>query len=212
MKKLMLLLMLMVAMPSTAQNTDNPFPKKGYKVKWIKRTPHGFESYACTIRRFEDSDTIYYMTYSPPDLTIYYMTYSPPDLQPYCVCFSLIHQKGAEMIADAMEHLNKSDRIKWIKGYLRYTHACQVDPVIRYNDHWTYFKPKIQERSLAKNFSLSSAIYAYNKDRAKDARWADTTPEQWLQLYQAAKVVLPLMGAGEDTKTLYDKICTEGGY
>ena len=86
MKKLMLLLMLMVAMPSTAQNTDNPFPKKGYKVKWTKRTPHGFESYTCTIRKFEDSDTIYYMTYSPPDL------------QPYCVCFSLIHQKGAEMI------------------------------------------------------------------------------------------------------------------
>ena len=143
MKKIMLLLMLMVAMPSTAQNTDNPFPKKGYKVKWIKRTPHGFESYACTIRRFEESDTIYYMTYTPPDL------------QPYCVCFSLIHQKGAEMIADAMEHRNKSDRIKWIKGYLRYTHACQVDPVIRYNDHWTYFKPKIQERSLAKNFSNS---------------------------------------------------------
>ena len=82
MKKLMLLLMLMVAMPSTAQNTDSPFPKKGYKVKWIRRTPHGFESYACTIRKFEDSDTIYYMTYSPPDL------------QPYCVCFSLIHQKG----------------------------------------------------------------------------------------------------------------------
>ena len=200
MKRLMILLMLMVAMPSTAQNTDNPFPQKGYKVKWTKRTPHGFESYACTIRKFEDSDTIYYMTYCPPDL------------QPYCVCFSLIHQKGAEMIADAMEHLNKSNRIKWIKGYLRYTHACQVDPVIRYNDHWTYFKPKIQERSLAKNFSLSAAIYAYNRDRAKDARWADTTPEQWLQLYQAAKVILPLMGAGEDTKTLYDKICTEGGY
>ena len=174
MKKLMLLLMLMVAMPSTAQNTDNPFPKKGY--------------------------------------TIYYMTYSPPDLQPYCVCFSLIHQKGAEMIADAMEHLNKSDRIKWIKSYLRYTQASQVDPINRYNDYWTYFKPKIQERALAKNFSLSSAIYAYSRDRAKDAKWADTTPEQWLQLYQAAKVVLPLMGAGEDTKTLYDKICTEGGY
>ena len=68
MKKLMLLLMLMVAMPSTAQNTDNPFPKKGYKVKWIKRTPHGFESYTCTIRKFEDSDTIYYMTYSPHHL------------------------------------------------------------------------------------------------------------------------------------------------
>ena len=142
MKKLMLLLMLMVALPSTAQNTDNPFPKKGYKVKWIKRTPHGFESYTCTIRKFEDSDTIYYMTYTPPDL------------QPYCVCFSLIHQKGAEMIADAMEHLNKSERIKWIKGYLRYTHASQVDPVNRYNDYWTYFKPKIRERTLAKNFSL----------------------------------------------------------
>ena len=177
MKKLMLLLMLMMALPSTAQNTDNPFPKKGYKVKWIKRTPHGFESYACTIRKFEDSDTIYYMTYTPPDL------------QPDCVCFSLIHQKGAEMIADAMEHLNKSERIKWIKGYLRYTHACQVDPINRYNDYWTYFKPKIRERTLGKNFSLSAAIYAYNRDRAKDARWADTTPEQWLQLYQAAKVI-----------------------
>ena len=141
MKKLMLLLMLMVALSSTAQNKDNPFPKKGYKVKWIKRTPHGFESYTCTIRKFEDSDTIYCMTYSPPDL------------QPYCVCFSLIHQKGAELIADAMKHRNKSDRIKWIKGYLRYTHACQVDPVNRYNDYWTYFKPKIRERTLTKNFS-----------------------------------------------------------
>ena len=59
---------------------------------------------------------------------------------------------------------------------------------------------------------MDAALYAYNRDRAKDARWADTTPEQWLQLYQAAKVVLPLMGAGEDAKTLYDKICTEGGY
>ena len=95
---------------------------------------------------------------------------------------------------------------------MRYTQASQVDPINRYNDYWTYFKPKIQERALAKNFSLSSAIYAYSRDRAKDAKWADTTPEQWLQLYQAAKVVLPLMGAGEDTKTLYDKICTEGGY
>ena len=65
---------------------------------------------------------------------------------------------------------------------------------------------------MAKDFSLSAAIYAYNKDRVKDVRLADTTPEQWLLLYQAAKVVLPLMGAGEDTKTLYDKICTEGGY
>ena len=98
------------------------------------------------------------------------------------------------------------------RSYLRYTHACQVDPVNRYNDYWTYFKPKIWERTLAKSFSLSAALYAYNRDRAKDARWADTTPEQWLQLYQAAKVILPLMGAGEDTKTLYDKICTEGGY
>ena len=72
MKKLMLLLMLMVALPSTAQKTDNLFSKKGYKVKWVRRTPHGFESYTCTIRKFEDSDTIYYMTYSPPDLQPYY--------------------------------------------------------------------------------------------------------------------------------------------
>ena len=104
MKKLMLLLMLMMAMPSTAQNTDNSFPKKGYKVKWIKRTPNGFESYVCTIRKFEDSDTIYYMTYFPPDL------------QPYCVCFSLIHQKGAEMIADAMEQLNKREASDGLKA------------------------------------------------------------------------------------------------
>jgi len=200
MKKLMLLLMLMVTVPSVAQNTNCPFPKQGYKVKWMKRTPRGFESYACTIRKFEDCDTIYYMTYSPPDLL------------PHCVCFSLIHQKGAEMIADAMEHLNRSERIKWIKGYLRYTHVGQVDHINRYNDYWTYFKPQVRERALAKDFSLSAAIYAYNKDRVKDVRLADTTPEQWLLLYQAAKVVLPLMGAGEDTKTLYDKICTEGGY
>ena len=159
MKKLMLLLMLMMALPSTAQNTDNPFPKKGYKVKWIKRTPHGFESYACTIRKFEDSDTIYYMTYTPPDL------------QPDCVCFSLIHQKGAEMIADAMEHLNKSERIKWIKGYLRYTHACQVDPINRYNDYWTYFKPKIRERTLGK----TTTIGLTSNPRYGREHWARTS-------------------------------------
>ena len=192
--------MLMMVLPSTAQTVTATFPKKGYKVKWIKRTPNGIDSYSCTIKRFEDSDTIYYMTYSPPDL------------QPYCVCFSLIHQKGAEMIADAMEHRNKSDRIKWIKGYLRYTHASQVDPVNRYNDYWTYFKPKIRERTLAKNFSLSAAIYAYNRDRAKDARWADTTPEQWLQLYQAAKGGLPQMREKENTKTHNDKKKTEKNY
>ena len=70
----------------------------------------------------------------------------------------------------------------------------------------------LQTQDTGENTGQAAAIYAYNRDRAKDARWADTTPEQWLQLYQAAKVILPLMGAGEDTKTLYDKICTEGGY
>lgn len=197
-KKLFLFLLLTLALPMAAQNTS--FPKKGYNIKWIKRTASGFQNYSCTIKKFKDSDSIYYISYVTPDL------------QPYCICFSFLHQKGAEMIADALESRNRQEKIRWIKAYLNYTQVYDVDHITRYNEYWTYFKPKINERDLVKHFNLSSAIYAYNRDRDRDARWANITPDQWLQLYEAAKVVLPLMGAGADGRTLYDKIMQDGGY
>lgn len=180
MKKILLLLMLVVAMPMTAQNTS--FPKKGYNIKWMKKTAYSFEIHSCRIKKFEDSDTIYYISYIRPGMP------------PYSVCFSFIGQSSAEMIASILEGKSRKEKIKWVKEYLRYSGAYEVDHIDTYNDCWTFFKPKATERGIATHFNLAAAIYAFHRDRDRDKRLASITPEQWLALYNAAKVVLPFVG------------------
>lgn len=190
MKKILLLLMLVVALPMTAQNTS--FPKKGYNIKWIKNTKYGFENYSCTIKKFEDSDTLYYVRYFAPDMP------------PYTVCFAFLGESSANIITDALKSRDRWGKKKWIMEFLRQTGVYEVDHIVRYNDFWTYFKPKATERGISKHFNLAAAIYAYHRDRDRDQRWASITPEQWLALYSAAKVVLPLVGpSGQHTS--YEK-------
>lgn len=196
MKKLLVLLLLMATLPIIAKD---PL-KKGYKVDWIIKTDIGFERYVCTVRQFDDNDSICYMVYSMPQ--------DPP----YCIRFCFLPRKTAEQLVDILKEQGKFERKRWMKGYLAYTNAADIDQANRYNEYWTYFKPTVQERRLSKNFTLAAAIYAYNKDRDKHARWRNITPEQWLGLFEAAKVVLPLMGGEGDGRTLYDKIMQDGGY
>ena len=164
----------------TAQNTS--FPKKGYNIKWIKRTNYGFDNYSCSIKKFEDSDTLYYISYVTPGMP------------PYSICFCFISQNSANIISSILEGKNRTEKIKWIKEYLGHTGVYEVSQTVTYNDCWTFFKPKATERSITKHFNLASAIYAFHRDRDRDARWASITPEQWIALYSAAKVVLPLVG------------------
>ena len=180
MKKILLFLMLVVALPMTAQNMS--FPKKGYNIKWIKNTKYGFENYSCSIKKFEDSDTLYYISYVTPGMP------------PYSICFGFLGQSTADKIAAVLEGKNRKERINWIKEYLGYTGVYDVGQTVTYNDYWTFFKPKATERGITKHFNLASALYAFHRDRDRDKRWASITPEQWMALYSAAKVVLPLVG------------------
>lgn len=197
MRKFVLFLLLIATMPIIA---TNPFPKKGYKVKWIERTNYGFDNYSCAIKQFKDCDSIFYMVYTTPGMP------------PYSIRFSFLNADAAIQLVDILQSLRKTERIKWINGYLAYTNANQTGRNSRYNDYWTYFKPRASERSVTTNFTLANAIYAYQRDRDKDARWRNITPEQWLGLFQTAKVVLPLIGGEGDSRTLYDKIMQDGGY
>lgn len=190
MKKIILLLVLVVALPMTAQNTS--FPKKGYNIKWIKRTSYGFDNYSCVIKKFEDSDTLYYISYIRPKMP------------PYSICFSFIGQSTAEKIAETLERKNRTERIKWIKEYLGYAGAYELDQIVTYNDYWTFFRPKATERGITNHFNLAAAIYAFHRDRDRDKRWENITPEQWLALFSTAKIILPLVGpSGQHTS--YEK-------
>lgn len=180
MKKILLFLMLVMALPMTAQKTA--FPKKGFNIKWIKRTNNGFDNYSCSIKKFEDSDTLYYISFVSPGMP------------PYSICFTFLGESTAEQIAAILKDLGKWEKKKWIMGYLRKTGAYQVSQTDTYNDCWTFFKPKATEREITKHFNLAAAIYAYHRDRDRDKRWASITPEQWMALYSAAKIVLPLVG------------------
>ena len=88
----------------------------------------------------------------------------------------------------------RKERIKWIKEYLAYTRVYDVGQTGTYNDYWTFFRPKATERGITTHFNLASALYAFHRDRDRDKRWANITPEQWYALYSASKVVLPLVG------------------
>ena len=89
--------MLVVALPMTAQNTS--FPKKGYNIKWIKNTKYGFENYSCSIKKFEDSDTLYYISY---------VTSGMP---PYSICFGFIPQSSANKIAEILEGKKRENKM-----------------------------------------------------------------------------------------------------
>lgn len=128
MKKILLFLMLVVALPMTAQNT--PFPKKGYNIKWIKRTNYGFDNYSCKIKKFEDSDTLYYISYVTPEMP------------PYSICFGFIGQSSANKIAEILEGKKRKERIKWIKEYLAYTRVYDVGQTGTYNDYWSFSGPR----------------------------------------------------------------------
>ena len=196
MKKLILLLLLMTFVPVMAKD---PL-KKGYKVEWVKNAQIGFERYTCYIKQFSDNDSLCYITYTAPQ--------DPP----YCLRFSFMPKTTAEELINILDGKGKFERKKWMRGYINYTHAADINAANRYNEYWTFFRPTAQERHLVKDFTLAAAIYAYHKDRDKHERWRNITPEQWLALFETAKVVLPLMGGEGDGRTLYDKIMQDGGY
>ncbi len=170
------------------------FPKNGYKVRWLRfNRGSSVAEYICRIKKFKDSDSIYYMEY------VY------PELRPYCKTFCFIDSRGAKVISEAMNNLNKKDRIKWIQGYLDYTNVKEINHFHRYNKTWTYFKPRVDERDYSMNFTLASAIYAYKKDREKDSKWRNLTPTQWMLLFQTTKSILPMIGGdGTDNNDWLD--------
>lgn len=202
MKKILVFLLLFVTLTVTAQDnaSDYTFPKKGYHIGWFENTGYGRKAFSCNIKRLKGTDSLCYITYNMPDM------------KPYHICFGIIYPEAARLLGQTMECLDKNGRIEWIKEFLEITNAYDIDEFNRYNDFWTYFKPRAHERKYSKHWDIYSVIYAYKKDREKDARWASVTPDQWLDFIGIAKEVLPLIGGEGDSRTLYDKIMQDGGY
>lgn len=185
--KRFLILLVFVGITSAiiAQSSDSfafQFPKKGYKVKWRENIKNSFGDFSCHINKFEDSDSLYYIIYSNPKI------------RPYCMQFCFLSIQEARVIHTLMQQQNKEGQKRFIRHLLNLSKANELDHITRYNHYWTYFKPRVNERWMTKNFSLGVAIYAYNRDREKDRRLAEITPEQWMALFNAAKVVLPMIG------------------
>lgn len=168
--------------PSAAHSHDFQFPKKGYKVKWRENIKQSFGEFSCSINKFEESDSIYYMIYSNPKI------------RPFCMQFCFLSIQEARIIHTMMQQQNKEGQKRFIRHLIEYTKGNELDHIIRYNRYWTYFKPRVNERWMTKNFSLGVAIYAYNRDRERDRKLAEITPEQWMALFNAAKVILPMIG------------------
>jgi len=202
MKKILLFLLLFVTLTVAAQKNaeEITFPKKGYHIGWFDNTAIGRKGFSCDIKRLKGTDSLCYITFNMPEM------------KPYNICFGIIGPQGAKIITQVMDSLDKKGRIAWIKKFLECSNAYEINEFNRYNSYWTYFKPRAHEREYAKHWNIRSVIYAYKKDREKDARWASVTPDQWLSFFGAVKEVLPLMGGDGDSRTLYDKIMQEGGY
>ncbi len=184
---------------STMQAQDKidsiQFPSKGYTIRW----PNSDLSInTVTIKKFKESDSLYYVKFVSDNMT------------PYSIFFTCLNERNAKIISYVLDKLNKKQRTKFIKDFLKSTHfydKYQGEDV----DNWTYFNAKVNERYLMKNFNLDFAIYAFKKEKEAKERWKNVSPEQWMILFQAAKAILPVMAAGADTRTLYDKVLS-GGY
>lgn len=171
-----------------AQTTENTnlFPKKGYNIKWIKRTKSGFDDVSCEIKKFKDCDSLYYIVYNRPDI------------RRYCIQFSLLDEQGAQELAVILSKLSRKERISFMKDYLYATHANDLNHISRYNEYWTYFKPKINERNYI--FSSKTALYAYHIERQGRNSLKKITPTEWYLLIKMMSK-MPV-----DNRSLYDKI------
>ena len=172
-------------------NKPVQFPKKGYSLMWRKKGA-GFDQWSkFTIKRFKENDSIFYVRYEGPEL------------QNFSVMFLLTDYEGGMALDSIMRSKNFDEQKQWAKKFMRETGVWDLGPFHRYNDYWTYFCPKVNERYIGKRFTLENAIYAYRRDRDKDEKIRNITPEQWLTFFKLAKMALPLVGNG-DTRNMYD--------
>ena len=187
---IILAMVMLVVCPAQviAQTTENAniFPKKGYNIKWIKRTKYGFDDVSCEIKKFKDCDSLYYIVYNRPDI------------RRYCIQFSLLDEQGAQELAVILSKLSRKEKISFMKDYLYVTHANDLNHISRYNEYWTYFKPKINERNYI--FSSKTAQYAYYIERQGRNSLKKITPTEWYLLIKLMSK-MPV-----DNRILYDKI------
>ena len=175
---------------SMAQETFK-FPKKGCFVGWMKKNNGSFLFYNWKLKKFKDADSVFYMEYNHP--------YQVKESKIFC----FVDFDTAKSIYLFLKQNKEPVREKWVKDFLSKTGVYGLDKINRYNDCWTYFIPKAYERGY--KFDLSTAMYAFKRDRDRDEKIKNITPEQWITFFKAVKVVLPLMPDG-DNRTLYEQM------
>jgi hypothetical protein len=215
MKKILLMMILAVVLPIsiTAKNyiPGEPWPRDGYKLStWV--TPTCARS--IEVQRFVDADFFYLKvrTIGLKDGEFYYL--------------AIIRE-----VADSILRFTSTDeffpkklqREKWMEEFLKSTgFEGPTDKT-----EWTKYKPKKvlaykqhNGRKYAylawRRFDQSAAWDTYCEQRHLDPKTGEqrkqVSAEGMMAFMSMVKNILPVMAAGSDSRTLYDKIMQDGGY
>ena len=202
MKKLLLMIILAVILPIsiTAKNyiPGEPWPRDGYKLSmWV--TPPCARS--IEVQRFVDADFFYLKvrTIGLKDGEFYYL--------------AIIRE-----VADSILRFTSTDeffpkklqREKWMEEFLKST--GKPKKVLAYKQH--------NGRKYAylawRRFDQSAAWDTYCEQRHLDPKTGEqrkqVSAEGMMAFMSMVKNILPVMAAGSDSRTLYDKIMQDGGY
>lgn len=203
MKTIITILFMMAALPMSAikYSPGEPWPENGYDLS----------SYAMhlkvSVQRFQDNDTLYYLKMTPYAMKKYDGYY-----------FMTINKQAADSIItntltdEKFKKLRHRDR--WFQNLMKNLGAEIIyrslnSGIGNYyekqvnNTEWSYYKNN-------QKLNTKTALQAYETQR--NPQKTEFSPEAWGHFLRQASFALKIMGAGADTRTLYDKIMQDGGY
>ena len=188
--------------------SGSPWPAKGYKLStWV--TP--LEYTAIEVQRFDKSD-------------VFYLKLIPLGTKSGEFCFLPVSYEVADsilMFTCTDEFLpKKAERKQWIREFLKGTGIQQP----MNETEWTWYKPRRQYTNRVtynssaywKKFDASEAWLSYCNQRGLDPKTGDkrkqASAEGMMAFMQAVRSVLPIMAAGVDNRTQWEKFVQSGGY
>lgn len=188
--------------------SGGPWPVKGYKLStWV--TPMDYS--AIEVQRFDKSD-VFYVKLVPLGAKNGEFFFLPIS---YEIADSVL------MFTCTDEYLHKkAERKLWVKEFLKATGINQ--PINK--TEWTWYKPrrvytnKITYNTAAywKKFDAIEAWLSYCKQRGLDPKTGNkheqVSTESMMAFIQAVRYVLPIMAAGVDSRTQWEKVVQSGGY
>lgn len=202
---------------------SRPFENGGYDLRGCK--PPYFSQ--CRLEKFAESDTLAYLMFQEESMK---------ENEFY---FMFLTVKEATVVIDSVlvksKERKRGQRLMWFKSFLENTgirfdiynkvtsHAQKDLKQLFDNDkYWTFFKAQKVPNGRPhtsldyfkyENLTLKKAVTAYLYQRGYDEKGnkrKNLTSEDWMALFKALKVVLPLMPDG-DSRNMYDQLTDPNG-